>query len=772
MTETTSVAPRLVTLDDIPAVMAAMTLDEKLAQLIGLWLNVTDEAEGAAVAPMQHEMLSQVRELEYYIGHGLGQLTRPLGSRVVRAEEMVGMLRSIQEQVVAHSRFGIPALVHEEILTGLQLYGATTYPSPLAWGASWDPELIERMGELIGRSMRELGVHLGLAPVLDLVRDPRWGRVEECISEDPYLVGVLGARYVTGVQSEGVGATLKHFLAYSGSQAGRNLAPVHAGRREILEQYAVPFEMAVKLARPSSIMHSYAEIDGVPVAADPELLTALLRDRWGFEGTVVADYFGVAFLHTLHDIAADVASAAVAALTAGVDVELPTGNAYLEPLRERLEAGEVDPAYVDRALERVLRQKVELGVLRPSPVAEDVDLDPAEAREVSRRIAEESIVLLANDRILPLATGSRIAVVGPNADSPEALLGNYSFTNHVDVPAGTPIGILLPTVLDALRDELAGASIEHVVGCAVRADHEDPETAAAGIRAAADAARAADVAIVVVGDRAGLFGRGTVGEGSDTDDLRLPGRQGDLLDAVLDTGTPVVLVLVTGRPYPLGRWAGRAAAVVQAFFPGEDGAGPIAGVLSGRINPAGRLPVSIPVGGGAQPYSYAHPRLGGDNPVSSVDPAPLYSFGHGLTYTSFRHEGLRVTADRWDTTATLEVEVRVRNTGDRDGVEVVQLYARDRVASVTRPMRQLLGWVRVPLAAGEAATARFTVPAGRLALVSRELRWQVEPGEFDLVVAPSATAEGLVERIALGGDVVVLGEDRPLLTESRVDRSA
>jgi beta-xylosidase len=772
MTEPTSGAPRLTTLDDIPAVMASMTLDEKLAQLIGLWLNVTDGAEGAAVAPMQHEMLAQVRELDYYIGHGLGQLTRPLGSRVVRADEMVGMLRSIQEQVLAHSRFGIPALVHEEILTGLQLYGATTYPSPLAWGSSWDPELIERMGRLIGGTMRDLGVHLGLAPVLDLVRDPRWGRVEECISEDPYLVGVVGTSYVAGVQSAGVGATLKHFLAYSGSQAGRNLAPVHAGRREILEQYALPFEMVVKLARPSSIMHSYAEIDGVPVAADPTLLTGLLRDRWGFEGTVVADYFGVAFLHTLHDIARDVSDAAIAALTAGVDVELPTGNAYLQPLRERLEAGDVDIALVDRALERVLRQKVELGVMHPSPTAEDVDLDPAEARDVARRIAEESVILLANDGTLPLGPTSRIAVIGPNADSAEALLGNYSFTNHVEVPAGTPLGIALPTVLEALRAERPASSITHVAGCAVRADHEDEAVAAEGIRAAAESARAADVAVVVVGDRAGLFGRGTVGEGSDTDDLRLPGRQGELLDAVLDTGVPVVLVLITGRPYPLGRWADRAAAVVQAFFPGEDGAAAVAGVLTGRIDPAGRLPVSVPFGGGAQPYSYLHPRLGGDNPVSSVDPAPLFPFGHGLSYTTFRRDGLRVTADRWDTTGTIEVEVRVRNAGDRDGVDVVQLYVRDLFASVTRPMRQLLGWARVPLAAGEEATVRFTVPAGRLALVSRDLHWQVEPGAFDLVVAESATAVGLTERIELGGEVVVLGEDRPLLTETRVVRSA
>lgn len=767
MTHTTIPALRPTGIDDVAAVIAEMTLEEKLAQLVGLWLNVGD---GAEVAPMQHEMLSKVEPLDYYIQHGLGQLTRPLGSRVVAADQMAQTLDAVQQRIVDHSRFGIPALAHEEILTGLQLYGATTYPAPLAWGASWDEPLVEEMGRRIGRSMRELGIHLGLAPVLDLVRDHRWGRVEECISEDPYLVGVLGTGYVRGVQEAGVGATLKHFLGYSGSQAGRNLAPVHAGPREVLEQFAVPFEMAVKLARPAAVMHSYAEIDGTPVAADPELLTGLLREQWGFEGTVVADYFGVAFLHTLHDIAADVREAAVRGLTAGVDVELPTGNAYLEPLRAAIDAGEIDEALVDRALERVLRQKVELGVLSPAPRPDTVELDPPASRAVARRIAEESVILLANSGVLPLAGATRIALVGPNAHSAEAMMGNYSFTNHVEVPEGTPIGIAVPTLLESLRAELPDAALVHVEGCAVRADHEDEDAARAGIRDAARAASGADVAIVVVGDRAGLFGRGTVGEGSDTDDPVLPGRQGDLIDAVLATGTPVVLVLVSGRPYPLARWTDAAAAVVQAFFPGEEGGPALAGVLSGRVNPSGRLPVSVPRGPGGQPYTYLHPRLGGHTPISSVDPAPLFPFGHGLSYTRFAHRDLRVTADRWDTTGTLRVEVDVVNSGPRAGADVVQLYARDVQASVTRPLRQLVGWARVELEPGERARVVFSVPAGRLALVSRQLQWQVEPGEFVLTVAASAVAEGLAETVRLGGEVVVLGQDRPLVTGVAIER--
>lgn len=766
---TPAVSRTLTTHDSVADVLAEMTLDEKLAQLIGLWLHVSD---GADVAPMQHEMLSKVRDLDYYIGHGLGQLTRPLGSRVVAAEDMTGSLDGVQQQIIAKSRFGIPALAHEEILTGLQLYGAATYPAPLAWGASWNAELIEEMGRLIGESMKQLGIHLGLAPVLDLVRDHRWGRVEECISEDPYLVGMIGTSYVRGVQSHGVGATLKHFLGYSGSQAGRNLAPLRAGRREVLEQFAVPFEMAVKLARPASVMHSYAEIDGTPVAADPELLTVLLRDKWGFDGTVVADYFGVAFLHTLHDIAEGTAEAGALALQAGVDVELPTGNAYLEPLKELIEAGTVDVALVDRALERVLRQKIDLGVTADAPRPDRGDLDPPAAREIARRIGEESVVLLTNDGSLPLRAGGTIAVIGPNADSAEGLLGNYSFTNHVDVPEGTPIGISVPTVLDALREELPTSTVRHAFGCTVRADQQDEETALRGIAEAADLAATADVAVVVVGDRAGLFGRGTSGEGSDTDNPVLPGRQGELIDAVLATGTPVVLVMVTGRPYPLNRWSGRAAAVVQSFFPGEEGGPAIAGVLSGRVNPSGRLPVSLPFGSGAHPYFYLTPRLGGLTPISSIDPAPEFPFGHGLSYTAFEREGLGVTADAWTTSGTLQVTVRVTNTGDRAGADVVQLYVRDEFASVTRPMRQLIGWARVELDAGESAEVVFDVAAGRLALVSRELRWQVEPGAFTFTVAETAAADGLSERVVLEGPVAVLGEDRPLVTPVDIRRTA
>jgi beta-glucosidase len=610
------------------------------------------------------------------------------------------------------------------------------------------------MGEAIGESMAGLGVHQGLAPVLDVVRDARWGRVEECIGEDPYLVGVIGTAYVRGLQEQGIVATLKHFVGYSGSRGGRNLAPVHAGPRELADVLLVPFEMALLDGGARSVMHSYAEIDGVPVAADPALLTDLLRGTWGFDGTLVADYFGVAFLLTLHGVAADLGDAAGQALAAGVDIELPTGNAYLAPLADAVEGGRVPLELVDRAALRILRQKDELGLLSADFAAapEDVpDLDPAGHRDIAARLAEESVVLLANDGTLPLSDPGRVAVIGPNADRAAALFGCYSFVNHV-LPQhpGTDIGIEAPTLRDAVAIEYAGAEVLFEQGCAV--DDDDRS----GFDAAVAAARLADVAVVAVGDQAGLFGRGTVGEGCDRDDLELPGVQRELVEAVLDTGTPVVLVLLTGRPYAVGWALDACAAVVQAFFPGEEGASAVAGVLSGRVNPSGRLPVSMPGSASAQPYSYLHPSLGGASSVSNLDPAPALPFGHGLSYSTFSYDGLQVAEAEVGTAGEIRVEVQVSHAGGPAGSEVVQLYAHDPVASVTRPLAQLVGFARVDLSPGERATVCFAVPTTRLAFTGRDLRRTVEPGRIELF-AGRTCAERLAEAA-----VSVVGEPHPV----------
>lgn len=755
----------------VEALIAAMTLDEKLAQLYGVWVGASDEGED--VAPHQHDLGEQV-DLDALLPSGLGQLTRPFGT--VPVDPAVGALSLLrtQQRIMASSRFGIPAIAHDECLAGFAAWGATAYPVPLCWGASFDPELIERMAAQIGADMRSVGVHQGLAPVLDVVRDTRWGRVEETIGEDPYLVATIGTAYVRGLESAGLVATLKHFVGYSASRAGRNLAPVSAGPRESADVLLPPFEMAIRDGGARSVMNSYSDIDGMPAAADRRLLTELLRERWGFTGTVVADYFAVAFLHLLHGIAADWREAAVTALRAGIDVELPTVKAFRAPLRSAVEEGIVDEGLIDTALRRVLMQKADFGMLDvdwsavpPALSGVDlsdartlrgsVDLDPPQNRALAAELAERSIVLLSNKGALPLREPGRIALIGPNADDPYAVLGCYSFPSHIGRRhPGTPLGIALPTLLDAMRAEFAGHEIAHVLGTSVDGGEED------GIAAAEDAARTADVVVLALGDRADLFGRGTSGEGCDVTDLRLPGAQQMLLERVLQTGTPVIVVLLTGRPYALGSAVSEAAAIVQAFFPGEEGMPALAGILSGRINPSGRMPVSIPAEAGSQPWTYLSAPLGQRSEVSSVDPTPAFWFGHGLGYTSFAWEAAPAP-EIFD--EEIELELLVRNTGDRAGADVVQLYLSDPVASVVRPVRRLIGYARVHLEAGEASRVRFTVPADVTSFTGPEGERIVEPGELRFGFGRSAGQIVHEHAAVLGGVVRVVDHRRRLRTD-------
>ncbi|WP_051742834.1 beta-glucosidase [Kitasatospora sp. MBT66] len=758
------------------ALIAEMTPREKLAQLVGVWVGASDE--GGEVAPHQHDM-DAPPDLDDLLPSGLGQLTRPFGTVPVDPALGALSLARSQQRIAAANRFGIPAVAHEECLAGFAAWGATAYPVPLSWGATFDPDLIRRMAAAIGRDMRSVGVHQGLAPVLDVVRDARWGRVEETIGEDPYLVGTVATAYVRGLESAGVVATLKHFAGYSASRAGRNLAPVGMGPRERADVILPPFEMAVREGRPRSVMHAYTDTDGIPSAADEALLTGLLRDTWGFDGTVVADYFGIAFLKVLHGVAGDWAGAAALALASGVDVELPTVKTFGEPLLRAVEDGTVPEALVDRALRRVLAQKARLGLLDedwdavpaaltglrlddPQALRGAIDLDPAENRALAREIAERAVVLLSNDGTLPLRAPRRIALIGPNAEAPTAVLGCYSFPVHVggqhpDVPAG----IELPTLAEALAAEFPGSGIRTVPGSGI----DSPDTS--GFTEAVEAARWADVVIVALGDRAGLFGRGTSGEGCDVESLELPGVQQQLLDALLDTGTPVVPVLLAGRPYALGRAVTEAAAVVQAFFPGEAGTEAVAGVLSGRINPSGRLPVGIPARPGVQSSTYLAARLAGASEVSSTDPTPAFGFGHGIGYTTFSWADLEVERAVAATDGTFELSFTLRNTGDRSGSETVQLYLHDPVAGVVQPVQRLVGYRRIDLDPGAGVRVRIAVPADLASFTGRDGRRVVEPGELELRIAASSTDVRLTAAVRLDGPVRVLDHTRRLHAEFR-----
>lgn len=737
--------------------LGRMTLEEKLAQLAGLWRRVhpeTGELEAPAFADLPDGAAPARAHARDLLPHGLGQLCRGLGAAPVDPRAGARALDRLQRHLVEETRLGIPALVHDECLAGFMALGATAFPNPTALGATWDPRLVEAVADAIGAQMRSVGVRQGLGPVVDVVHDARWGRVEECFGEDGYHVGVLAAAYVRGLEGRGVVATPKHFAGHSTSQGGRDCAPQQVGPRELADVFLVPFELAIREGGARSLMTAYSSMDTVPATANGELLTRLLRDAWGFDGVVVSDYWAISRLHTEHRVAGDLAAAAAAALEAGVDVELPDAECYGGPLASAIERGDVDEALVDRAVARVLRTKLELGLFeQPYTEAESVDLDPPEHRRLARDAARASLVLLRNDGLLPLAADAgRVALVGPNADSATSLLGNYSFANHV-APyfPDAPPGVEAVTIAAGLRARIAALDVV-------------PDCTEAAVAAAA----VADVAIVAVGDRSGHFGRGTVGEGSDADDLRLPDGQEELVLAVADTGTPTVVVLVVGRPYDLGRIAPRVGAILVAWLPGEEGGTAVAEAILGTISPGGKLPVTFGRGAGQQPLTYRHLPVGLHDYVGGTV-TPVFTFGHGLSYTTFAYSDLAVEATRVPTDGDLHVACTVANTGGHAGDEVVQLYAADRYASVARPPLELLGFARVSLEPGAACRVAFAVPADQLSYTGRDHTRVVEPGALRLVVAASSADHRLGADVELVGPPRLLGHARRRWTSATVE---
>lgn len=758
----------------VEALLAELTVAEKAAQLGSYWPRPEENSSDGDVAPMQSAFENGRRDLAGTAADGLGHLTRVFGSGPVDPATGAQQLREFQQFVVDHQRLGIPAIAHEECLTGFTTLGATCYPAAIAWGASFEPELVEAMARRIGNDMRAVGVHQGLSPVLDVVRDYRWGRVEETMGEDPYLIGSLGVGYVRGLQEAGIVATLKHFAAYAASRAGRNHAPVSIGPRELEDVILVPFEMAVRLGGVESVMNSYADLDGEPPAASYRMLTGILRERWGFAGTVVSDYWAVTFLESMHRVAASLDEAGVLSLSAGLDVELPETSAYFG-LADAVANGWLDEDVLDTAVRRVLRHKVALGLLDPgwSAAPEDaarVDLDSPANRELARTMAERSIVLVRNENdTLPLADEPRrIGLIGPSAQQARTYLGCYTFPNHVlSRFEEHGAGIELQTLVDALSAELPSATVRHAKGV------DFTDTDLSGILEALEVVRDSDVVILTVGDLAGLFGRGTSGEGCDVVDLALPGAQATLVDEVLTAaqqrGVPVILLLITGRPYAVGEFVDRTAAIVQAFMPGEEGGSAIAGVLSGRVNPSGKLPVGLPALRGGQPGTYLGPPLAVTNDgVSNLDPQPAYGFGHGLSYTTFEVTDLELSAVSIAPDGVVRVSATVRNTGCLAGAEVVQLYLSDPVAQVTRPTHWLAGYAKVDLAPAAAARVTFEVHADRTSFTGRAGTRIVEPGEFGVEVGTASDALPLTAAFRIDGEVREVGEGRVLETPSSI----
>ncbi|SDR58422.1 glycoside hydrolase family 3 N-terminal domain-containing protein [Paraburkholderia tuberum] len=756
--------------------LARMTLDEKIAQLHAAWLKLSVDGNHKARSIDFAQSANQIT-IDEILQHGLGQITRPLGTHTVDPKEGVRALNELQRKMVEDTRLGIPVMSHEECLVGLMIKDATLFPSPLNYAATWNPQLVGEVGTIIGAQARSIGCHQGLAPVLDVSRDPRWGRTEETLGEDPYLVGVLACHYVKGLQGEqrDLLATLKHFVGHSASEGGRNHAPVHVGPRELNDVFMLPFEMAVKLANAGSVMPAYHDVDGVPCHGDRALLHDTLREKWGFDGLVVADYAGVDLLFSHHAVARDSASAAALAFNSGLDVELP-GHECAVHLKEALERNEISEATIDTAVSRVLRVKFQLGLFEnPYVDPERVDVKSATAGDTAYQVALESAVLLRNQGdVLPLdARGpDKIAVIGPTADDPLALLAGYSFPVHL-INSGEQSTASIATPLRSLRALLGDERVIHAQGCDIikerragapvfpgdvsldlTGDAHCDELISKdtdGIAAAVEAARQAGVALVFVGDLAGLFQSGTVGEGSDTDSLDLPGVQQALLQAVVDSGTPTVVVMTGGRPYNLGGLEERIAAQIMAFAPGERGAEALADLLVGRANFSGRLPLSVPKSAGAVPYVYNHRLKSAGTPIA-YHFGCRYPFGFGLGYTQFRYGDLALAHSEVPIeSGTIELSFTVDNIGARDGTEIVQIYVRDRHASVARPVRELKAFARVLLAAGASARVRVKLPVDMLNFTDACGERIVEPGDFDLLVGSSS------RDIHLSGTVAVAG---------------
>ncbi|HEU0242607.1 MAG TPA: glycoside hydrolase family 3 N-terminal domain-containing protein [Candidatus Limnocylindrales bacterium] len=765
--------------------LARMTRAEKVAQLGSFW----------AFEVVRDDALD-VERLAALAPDGIGHITRLAGSTNLRPHQVAATANAIQRQLVEGTRLGIPAIIHEECLHGLIAWAAPTFQQSIGAAAAFDPDLVTAVATTIRRRMLLTGARHALAPVFDIARDPRWGRIEETYGEDPYLATVLGCAYVEALQgpdlADGVLATAKHMVGHGLAEGGRNQAPAHLGPRELRDEQLVPFEAAVRHARIGSVMPAYCDVDGVPCHASTELLGSILRGEWGFDGIVASDYMGVEMISTAHRLTPDLGEAARLALAAGVDAELPRTVAWGRPLLDALADGRVDEVLLDAAVERVLRMKLRLGLFDRPYVDPPTDgafeeLAVAEA-EAARSLAERSIVLLENRGVLPLDPGlRRIAVVGPIADSARDLLGDYSHLVHMEtlqemrsgVDALGVIGdgeVFAPgdeltgrrTILDALRSAVTGAQVVHARGTGI-SDGSDEELAAA-----VAAARDADVAVVVLGERSGLTDDSTTGEFRDRVGLGFMGRQQELLEAVVATGTPVVLVVVSGRPLAIPWAAEHCAAVLLAWVPGDAGPDAIAGVLTGAVNPSGKLPVSMPRSVGQLPLSYRHHPTGGrshpkgdyvDSPVS-----PLWPFGFGRSYTTFAFEDLRLDRSTVETTGDeVAIRVDVTNTGPVAGDEVVQLYVRDEEATIARPVRELRGFRRVHLEPGERRTVSFGLSTEQLCYVGADLRRVVEPGRVSVQVGASSTDLPLAAELTLRGPVVELVERRRYLTTTTVE---
>lgn len=760
-----------------------MTIEEKASQLTSIWAyEVLDNTSFNA------------DKAKHRIGSGIGQITRIGGATNLGPQQTAEVSNSIQKFLLEQTRLEIPAIVHEESCSGYMAKGATCFPQTIGIASTWEAQVAKKVGQVIRRQMRAAGAHQALAPLLDVTRDPRWGRVEETFGEDPFLVAQMGMQYVQGLQgenlSDGVVATGKHFVGYGISEGGMNWAPAHIPERELREVYLHPFEAVVRAANLGSIMPGYHELDGVPCHHSKHLLVDILRNTWGFDGIVVSDYFAINQLYEYHRVAKSKEQAAAFGVEAGVDVELPSKDVYDDALIKAVEHGMVGIEAVDQLVRRVLTLKFQLGLFEHPYVDTGSTLaafDNKEQRQLAKETAQKSIVLLKNENsFLPLSKSTQnVAVIGPNGNNIRNLVGDYAYPCHIesllemrdddnvfDTPMPAVMEVVdqfvpMRTIFEAIRDKVAStATVRYAQGCDVTSADESHVDEAVRL------AEQSDVAIAIVGDRAGLTDWCTTGESRDSSSIRLQGIQERLVKRLLETGTPTVVVFVSGRPLAESWIAEHATAIVNAWLPGEEGADAVADVLFGDFNPAGRLPITVPKSVGQVPIYYGHKPSGGRShwKGSYVDESnlPLYAFGHGLSYAKFEYANLQMSTSSIDVHGQIDLTCTVSNVGDCDGEEVVQLYTHDAQADVTRPVLELRGFCRIPLKAGESRRVTFTLSAHQLGFYNRSLQFVVEPGEIEVHIGAASNDIRLNEVFHITGTTTDVENHKVFSTPVRI----
>jgi beta-glucosidase len=732
--------------------LAKMTLEEKVAQIMTVW-----DAK-AEVFDVKGEF--DAAKMSAKFPNGIGQFARPSDAsgpaspRRVKGRDVRGTVRlvnALQKHAMTQTRLGIPILMHEEGLHGYAALDATSFPQAIALASSWDPDLMRDINVVIGREIRVRGVSLALSPVVDVARDPRWGRIEETFGEDPYLAAEMGVAAVEGLQGTGrvttlapgkVFATLKHLTGHGQPESGTNVGPASISERVLREYFFPPFEQVVKRTGIQAVMASYNEIDGVPSHASKWLLGDVLRGEWGFKGAVVSDYYAIDELAGRHSIAKDKTEAAMLALAAGVDSDLPTGAAY-STLIASVREGKVPEAAINQAVGRILAMKFRAGLFE-NPYA-DADAavkitNNAAAKALALKAAQRSITLLKNDGMLPLSLPSKaptIAVIGPSAAV--ARLGGYY---------GQPAVII--SILDGIKAKVGKrANVVFAQGVKITEDDDwwgdevklaDPAANRKLIAEAVETAKNADQIILTLGDTEQTSREGWAESHlGDRSSLDLVGEQQELFDALKATRKPITVVLINGRPASIGKIASEANAIIEGWYLGEQGGNAVADVLFGDVNPGGKLPVTFPRNVGQLPFYYNHKPTARRGYLFD-DKAPLYPFGFGMSYSTFELGAPTLSSATIAANGTVAVTVPVKNTSNRAGDETVQIYVRDKVSSVTRSVKDLKAFKRVSLAAGESKNVVFTLTPEAFQMWNDKMQRVVEPGEFDIMAGPDSAS--------------------------------